>query len=454
MKRRVRILICLLVLLLALPGAVAHAQAGEADGPVLVMDTSGVVNPFTARYVRRVLRLAEERDARLVVIVLNTPGGLESSMREIVIALMDSPVPVAVHVGPSGARATSAGLFLVMAGHVASMAPGTHVGAAHPVVLDGQVDEVAQEKMVSDAAALIRSIATARGRNVEWAERAVRENLSLTAGEALDEGVIDLVSGDVDDLLAQVDGRTVQTAAGVATLAMTGAPVERVGMTFPEQLMHVISDPNIAYLLLSLAMLFVLAELADPGLSIAGVGAVVCFVLGFMALGNLPVNWAGIGLIALGVVLFGVGLFTDTEWAVTLAGLIPFILGSLILFVPFRATPPAAPVVRVSPWLIGAISLSVVVLSVGVLRAILRVRHLPPQSGAQRLIGYRGVAVTPVRPTGQVIVDRQTWSAVAASADIGQGQPVRVVGVTGVRLQVVPDETPDSEREEGFEEES
>ncbi len=209
-------------------------------------------------------------------------------------------------------------------------------------------------------------------------------------------------------------------------------------MNLIERFLHVISDPNIAYLLLSLGTLFLMAELAEPGLGLPGVASVVCFIIAFMALGNLPVNWAGVALLALAAVLFIIGLLTETEAIVTVAGLVPFILGSLLLFSPFTPTSPAAPNLRVSPWLVGIIAVGILVFSFIVLRAVIAATRLPPQSGAQRLVGRVGVARTDLTPDGEVRVDLEDWSAVAVAGEIRAGAPVRVVGIAGVRLQVVP----------------
>jgi len=319
------------------------------------------------------------------------------------------------------------------------MAPATHIGAAHPVPLGDAVEisETMEEKMTSDAAALVRSVATTRGRNAEWAERAVRENLSVTADEALEQGIIDLVANDLDDLLQQLDGRSVTAAWGTAVLQTAGLAVERHPMNLVERSMHIISDPNIAYLLLSIGTLCLMAELSDPGLSLPGVASVLCFILAFMALGSLPVNWAGVALLTLAAVLFAIGLFTETEAIVTVAGLVPFILGSLLLFSPFTPTSPAAPDLRVNPWLIGGMSLGILAFSLVVLRAIITANRLPPQSGAERLVGRRGVASTDLTPEGQVRVELEDWSAVAVDeGGIQAGEPVQVVGIAGVRLHV------------------
>lgn len=421
------------------------AVAQTAGDPVAVIEIRGVINPLSAQYLDRTLRLAKRQLAQAVVITLDTPGGLESATREMVQMLMASPVPTVVYVAPRGARATSAGLFIALAADVVAMAPATHIGAAHPVPLGTEISEVMDEKMISDAAAFARSLAASRGRDVDWAERAVRENLSVTADEALELGVIELIAGDLDGLLAQLEGRTVDTAGGTVTLHTAAAPLERHPMNAIERLLHVITDPNIAYLLLSLGTLFLLAELAEPGLSMAGIGTVVSFVLAFVALGSLPVNWAGLALLALSVVLFVVGLLTDTEAVLTVGGLVPFVLGSLLLFSPFTITSPAMPDLRVSPWLIGGVGVTLLAFSLVVLRAILAASRMPPRSGAERLIGQQGVALTDLTPAGQVRVDLQPWSAVALRGEIHADDPVQVVDVSGVRLQVVPAEPEEQE---------
>lgn len=433
-----RHLFLLLLLSLLWAGAPTHTQA--AGEPVLVLEIEGVINPFTTRYLERGLRLAEQRGAQLAVITLDTPGGLETAMREMVQLLLDSPVPTAIFVAPGGARATSAGLFVLLAADVAAMAPATHVGAAHPVPLGADISDVMDAKMVSDAAALVRSVAAQRGRNADWAERAVRENLSVTAAEALEIDVIDLVADDLDDLLRRLEGWQV----GDITLRTLGATRQDQPMNFSERFFHTITEPNIAYLLLSLATLLVLAELANPGLSVAGVGAVVAFIVAFMGLGSLPVNWAAIGLLVLSVVFFVVGLLTDTEIVVSLAGLVPFVLGSLLLFAPFTPTSPAVPVVRVNPWLIGLMAIGMLAFSLLVLRAVIAATRRPPQAGAQRLVGMTGVALTDLLPTGQVRVDLQDWSAVSVSGTIAAGDAVRVQSITGVRLYVSRQEESDS----------
>ncbi len=428
--------VVLFTVLLLMVLTAAPAKGENISQPILVLNVDGVINPFSARYLQRGLDIAEQDNASLIVMILDTPGGLETSMREMVQDMLQSPIPVVVYVSPEGARATSAGLFILMAGDIAAMAPATNVGAATPVAFGGETDEVMNEKALSDAAAFVRSLAERRGRNVAWVQSAVRESLSLTSNEALEEGVIDLMADDLDDLLSQLDGRSI----GEEPFNLSGAVIQYENMNLVERFYHAINDPNIAYLLLSLGTIFLLAELSDPGLSIAGIGAVLCYLIGFMALGTLPVNWAAIGMLALALILFTIALLTDTEIVVTLAGLIPFILGSLLLFTPFQPQSPALPELRVSLWLILLMSGTIVFFSLIILRAILQASKRPPQTGAESLIGKMAVAETSLKPNGQVKINHQTWSATSLAGEIQKGQLVQVIDVSGVRLLVSPEE--------------
>lgn len=420
--------------IMSLLGSARPAQAANNQSIVVQLDIDGVINPFSSRYLKRGLDLAQRSGAELVLVTLDTPGGLESSMREMVQAILDSTVPVVMYVTPAGARATSAGLFILLASDVAAMAPASHVGAATPVAMSSEMDEMMSEKSISDASALVRGLAESRGRNVEWAESAVRESLSLTAREAVDENVIEILANDIDDLLEQLDGMIVRGEK----MDLSTTIVQKEGMNWIERFYHVITEPNIAYLLLSLGTLFLLVELSDPGLSVAGIGAVLSFIIGFMALGSLPVNWAAVGLLVISVILFVVALLTDTEVVVTIVGLIPFILGSLLLFRPFRPESPIIPEVRVNIWLIIFMALFIVFFSLIILRAILTALKRKPQMGAQRFVGEKAITLTDLSPDGKVKIQHQNWSATSIGGNVQKGQEVLVVSVSGVRLMVSP----------------
>lgn len=422
-------LLFMLSLLFILSSAQVNAAATTS---VNVLKIEGVINTFSAQYLARGLQEAEQMGASLVVIELNTPGGLESSMREMVQLLLATSTPTVVFVAPQGARATSAGMFILLAADVAAMAPATHVGAAQPVALSGAAEDTMQEKMKEDAAALVRSIAGKRGRNAQWAESAVKENQAVTSAEALQLGVIDILAEDLDDLLRQIQAKKlVDIGEDLNAFRFADIPMNAV-----ERIFHILTEPNIAYMLLSLGMLLLLAELADPGLSIAGIGAGLAFILALLGFGSLPVNWAGVALLGLAVIIFLAGLLTETEFAVSFAGLVPFVLGSMLLFRPLRASSPAAPSLQVSPWLIAIMAIAILGFSFFVLRAVLAATRTPPRSGAERLIGLQGTALTALCPNGQVRVELEEWSAAAVEGEISKGAMVKVVGVRGVRLQV------------------
>ena len=439
-SRRIRWLVVpfLLPLLFPLLALLAPNETPESAevGAIHVLTVEGVINPVTARYLARTLDEAANTQAGLVVINLNTPGGLESTTREIVQRFLSSPVPVAVYVSPPGARAASAGMFITIAANVAAMAPGTNVGAAHPVGLGGETDPVAAEKLVNDTAALARGIADVRGRNAEWCEAAVRESVSATAEEALALGVIDLVAADFDTLLGQLDGRVVTTPVGERALDTVGAQVVERPMTLPERIVHTITDPNIAYILFTIGVIGIVAELLDPGALFPGIVGGVALILAFVAFGNLPVSWAGIILIALAIGLFIADLSTEGIGVLAALGLVAFVLGSLLLYTPVAPTSPAMPEVRVSPWLVAAMALIFGGFFVVALRALLRARRAPVTTGIEALVGQIGTATSSLTPAGVVRLDGENWSAVSVEGNVRAGESVEVVGVAGVSLRV------------------
>jgi membrane-bound serine protease (ClpP class) len=405
---------------------------------VQVIGVQGVINPLTGRYLERALAKAERDGAVLLVMRLDTPGGLDTSMREMTQAMLGARVPVAVYVAPTGARAASAGMFLTLAAHVAAMAPGTNIGAAHPVSIGEQVDEVMSRKMAQDAAATARALAVERGRNSEWAEKAVLDSVSLTSAEALERGLIDIVAVDMDDLLAQLDGRAVTTAAGAMTLSTHGAAVVQVPMNVAEQLLHVITDPNIAYLLLTLGVYALLIELGSPGLGLAGATGVLALVLAFVAFGSLPLNWAGLGLIALGVILFIVEALSPGFGVAGAAGLVMFALGSLMLYRPLGPTSPALPMVAVNPWLVAALTAGTGALIFFAVGKGLKAQRAPAISDvARRLVGMEGQATSDLTPLGTAQIRSELWTVVAIGEQpIRAGDRVVVVAVEGITLRV------------------
>lgn len=420
--------------LLAFPSSYAPPSVTQTSVHLLSVD--GVVGPPAARYLSRGLDDAASEGAALVVVRLNTPGGLESSMREMAEALLGSTVPVVVYVSPAGARAASAGMFLTLAANVAAMAPGTNIGAAHPVGIGGDVEEAAAEKVAQDAAALARSLADARGRNGDWAARAVLESVSVTAEEALRLGVVDMIAASLEELLAALDGREVTMPAGTVTLHTDAARLVERPMTFAERVLQTITDPNVAYILFTIGLIGIIAELYNPGALFPGVTGAISLVLAFVAFGSLPINWAGVLLILLAIGLFIGELYTEGIGVLAGAGLVAFVLGSLMLYSPISPASPAMPDARVSPWLVGGMATAIGAFFIFVLRSVLRMRRSPAVSGAQALVGRTGVAVSDVAPLGQVQIDTEVWSAVAESGTIRAGEEAEVVGVEGVRVRV------------------
>jgi membrane-bound serine protease (ClpP class) len=424
-------LLCLLAVGVATPALAQQPRTA------VVLEVRGVIDPVVAQYVGRGISAAHRAGAQLVLIQLDTPGGLDTAMRTIVQAILNSEVPVAVLIAPSGARAASAGVFITMAAHVAAMAPGTNIGAAHPVDLSGaEVSATMESKVTNDAVAYIQAIAQQRGRNADWAEKAVRLSASLTAEQAVEENVVDFLAQDVVDLLAKAQGRTATIAGAEVTLDLTETVAKALPMTFLERILHTLVDPNIAYLLLSLGTIAIIAELYNPGSVIPGVTGVICLILAFVALGSLPVNWGGIALIVLAFAFFILDIHV-AGFALSVAGAIAFVLGSLLLFSPLTPASPIMPRVRVNPWLLASMTALLVAFFGIALTAGLRAQRRVAAVGAQALLGKRGVVVSDLDPRGVVLVQSETWTAVAAGeGPLRAGEAVEVIGVDGLRLQV------------------
>lgn len=444
--------VCILIAC-GLFGVASHIFAkNEAPAEIRVLRIEGVINPLSARYLKREIEKASQDKAQAVILELNTPGGLESSMREMVQSMLASSIPVVVYVTPQGARAASAGMFLTVAGHVAAMAPGTNIGAAHPVSIGGggqgqqKPDETMKEKVVSDAAALARSVAKERGRNTAWVEEAVRKSVSITANEAVQNKVVDFVAVDRGDLLKKLNGRKVSTRSGVVTLETNNARTTEREMHIPERILHAITDPNIAYLLISIGFIGIIAELYSPGLFFPGIIGVISLILGFAAIGSLPIGWAGIVLLLIGIGLLvleaqepGVGIFGA-------AGIIAFVLGSLMLYAPISTPSPALPRARVNPWLIGGITALLSAFVAVVFKAALAAKKYPSAVGSAALVGSLGVAMTAFEPKGTVKIDSEDWSAVlapeAGNDTLQPGDVLEIVGTEGAILLVRKHEKP------------
>ncbi|HEV8672972.1 MAG TPA: nodulation protein NfeD [Methylomirabilota bacterium] len=408
---------------------VMTATATAATVSTLPLD--GVITPVAVRLVAMAIERAKTEGAVALVIQLDTPGGLERSMRSIVRDLLNAPLPVIVYVSPTGARAASAGAFITLAAHVAAMAPATNIGAAHPVAVGGsQVDKESMKKIENDAAAFIRTIALERGRNVEWAEKAVRTSVSATEREALKLGIIDVIADSVPDLLAKVDGRQVKTSAGPVTLRTKEATLKPIEIGVRDRFLHLITDPNIAYILLMLGMLGLFFELANPGVILPGIIGGISLILAFFAFQSLPINYAGLLLILFGIVLLIAEIKVTSHGVLTIGGVISILLGSIML-----VNTPEMPL-RIS-W---TVILPVVATTTGIfvfaVSAGIRAQMRQPTTGAEGLLGQVGVVRTPLDPEGQVFVRGEIWRAVADAGAIPEGERVRIVGVDSLTLHV------------------
>lgn len=437
-----RVLIAMAVAaLLSIVAVSRSTAASSATGGVVVLTVTGAIDPINAQYVSRGLDQATAEGASAVLIELDTPGGLDSAMRQITGAMLRSPVPVIVYVTPSGARAGSAGVFILMAGDVAAMAPGTNVGAAHPVTDAGNnLPDDERTKVTNDAAAYMRTLAVTRHHNAAWAEQAVRQSVALSADEALQQGVVDLVSPDRDHLLASLDGRTIQRPDGPRVLQSPADAIRPVEMTLGERFLHLIDDPNIAYLLLSLGAWALLAEFFHPGSLLPGITGVICLALALTALQSLPLNLTGLALILGALALFVVDLKAPTHGALTAAGFACFVVGSLMLFAPVP-WPPAIPGttetgLSVSPALVGFIGVGLSAFFAVAVRASLRARRQPVAALEVANAGTLGIALTDLSPTGTVRIRGEDWTADADGETIREGQSVRVISRDGLHLKV------------------
>ncbi len=429
------------VLRLAFPALLGLAcfSAAAQEPHVDVVAIKGVIDTVNSQYLARSLDRASADGAEALVIVMDTPGGLDTSMRAMVQKILASPVPVVVYVAPSGARAGSAGVFITLAADIAAMAPNTNIGAAHPVSMEGQMDEVMSAKVTNDAAALARTLAARRGRSEDWAEKAVRQSASITEREALEERVIELIAADLPDLLARLDGRTIATAAGERTLHTRDAAVWPLEMTLPERALHTLIDPNIAYLLFTVGVWALIAEFYHPGALVPGLTGVICLVLAFVAFENLPMNWAGVALLALAMALFVADVKAPSHGALTVGGVVCFVLGSLLLFSPVSPEAPALPQVQVSLPLIAGMATLLAAFFLFAVQAGIRAQRLPPTLPPLPDAGARGFARSALRPggpVGSVQIASESWTAVADRDEIAPGEPVEVVGADGLRLRV------------------
>ncbi|NLE73775.1 MAG: nodulation protein NfeD [Actinobacteria bacterium] len=422
--------------------SLATAETGERTAQVWVTRVDGVIDPPLATFLTKTMIRAAEAEAAALIIELDTPGGLDSSMRQIIQGELAAPIPVVIYVWPDGARSASAGVYIMMGADVAAMAPKTNLGAAQPVSLSGEMDEEMKKKVVNDAAAYIRGLAQGSGRNADWAEQAVRESVSLTAEDALSQNVIDFVASDRAALLMQLDGFT--TKAKGLELDTAGAEVVEVGMSWWEQLLHVLANPEIAFILLTIGIYGIIFELQTPGLGVSGVLGGLCMLLGLYSLQILPVNYLGLALMALAIGLFIAEVFVQSYGLLAVGGTVALVFGGLLLF-------DVPDFLRVSWWVLGTVAVCTLAFFLFAMTAVVRARRAQPQTGKELIVGSRAVVVRRLQPVGVVKLSGELWKATlimdtreVATEGLGVSSPepaevgeiVVVVGLEGLNLRV------------------
>jgi membrane-bound serine protease (ClpP class) len=429
-KHWLALFFCLAILSTLLMVHPLRAADSPAARVVKVIKIDGVINPVTAEFLDRSIKEAADDRAAALVIMLDTPGGLDSSMRLMVKAIIASPVVVVTYVSPSGARAASAGVFITLASPVAAMAPGTNIGAAHPVAMGGgKLTGDMAAKVENDAAAYIRSLAEKYGRNAQWAEDAVRKSVSVSESEALKLGVVDLVAANLDDLIVKLDGRKATTESGERTLVTRGAKVERIEMGRRLGLLKIITDPNVAYVLMMMGVLGLFFELSNPGLILPGVVGGIALILAFYAFQALPVNYAGVLLILLGIIMFIAEIKVASYGLLSVGGVISLGLGSVLLI------DSPLPYMRISMKIIMPMVVTLSVFFIILMRVAIKSRRSKVSTGAEALVGAVGEARTDIDPEGDVFIEGAHWRSYSDES-IKKGEKVVVQKVEGLRLKV------------------
>ena len=399
---------------------------------VVSIKIDAAINPVAADFIHRSIEKAHKENAECLLIHLNTPGGLLQSTRVIVSDILESPVPVIVYVAPAGAHSGSAGVFITLAANIAAMAPGTNIGAAHPVSMQSGMDTIMNAKVTNDAAAFIRTIAEKRNRNLEWAEDAVRNSISITETEALAKKVIDTIARNDAELLQMINGRNVEVSSGTKTLRTKNAGIENYEMGTMEKLLNLLSDPNIAYILLMLGMYGLLFELYSPGAIFPGIIGVIALILAFYSMQTLPINYAGLALIIFAIILFLLEIKIVSHGLLAIGGTVSLLLGSLMLIRPDAS------------WNFMSLSLSVIITSVAVTAFFflfviglgIKAQRAKPVTGVEGMIGNIGESLDTLDPVGRVHVHGESWNAESTSGTINKGEKIRVVGIKNLKLYV------------------
>ncbi len=407
-----------------------------AEDRIVVVEISGAINPVVAEFVTEEIQEANLAGEELIVIRMDTPGGLDTSMRQIIKGIQNSRIPVATFVAPSGSRAASAGTFITMASHIAAMSPGTNIGAASPVNLmggggEGEQAKTMKQKVTQDAAAYIRSLAEKRGRNAYWGELAVTKGVSISAEEAKKLNVIDLIANNVEALVLAVDEREVQVDSTTVTLKTKGKEIVYHEMNKRQQILDIISNPNVAYILMMLGLVGLYFELSNPGLILPGVIGGICMILALYAMQTLPVNYAGLLLIVLGLILFIAEINVMSYGLLSVGGTISILLGSIMLM------DTEDPTMQISRAVLVPTMLFSVAFSLGILYFASKSQRHRPVSGVEGLIGSKGVVKAELNPEGSVLIHGEMWNA-ECEGPIAIGETVVVESVQGLKLKVKP----------------
>jgi len=428
---KTKVIIFFLILIFIFFYSLTENCATPNPSSIYLLQLNGVINPITSQYVVSGIEDAEAEGAECLILQLDTPGGLDTSMRDIIRKMLNSTIPIIVYVSPPGGRAASAGVFITLASNIAAMAPGTNIGAAHPVVMGGEeIDEEMKAKMENDAAAYIKTIAEKRGRNVQWAEKAVRESASITEQEAIEIGVIEFIANDVDELIEIIDGVRVTTASETRVLKTKDAEIIPVKMTFKDLFLHSLTNPNVAYILLFLGIYGILGEFSNPGSFFPGIVGGISLILAFVAFQSIPINYGGFILITFGIVLFILEIYTPTFGVLTAGGVTSLILGSFMLS---KAT---APFLRISLGLIISMSLATAAFFVFALSKGIKIQWKKPVTGREGLLGKVGIAKTNLTPEGTIFVHGERWQASTEGEKIKEGEEVKVLEIKGLNLIV------------------
>jgi membrane-bound serine protease (ClpP class) len=398
---------------------------------ILSIDINASINPSTESYIHRSVEKAKKDKVECLLIHLNTPGGLLVSTRNIISDIMQSPIPVVVYISPSGAQSASAGVFITLSAHIAAMAPGTNIGAAHPVSMQSSMDSTMMEKSTNDAVAFIRSIAEKRGRNMDWAENTVRHSISITATEALNNKVIDLIAETDKELLNAIDGRIIQTATGSIKLNTKNALVRTYEMSFSEKMLNVISDPNIAYMLLMLGFFGIMFELFNPGAILPGIVGVISLILSLYSMHTLPINYAGMALIFFALLLFVLEIKIMTHGILAIGGIISLLLGSMILI-----NTSTGEIGRISWSVIITITIITTLFFLFIIGLGIKAQKRKPVTGIEALIGETGESKDILNPEGMVFVHGELWRAESVSGEIKKGEKITVTGRSNFKLFV------------------